>query len=55
MAVEYYGDVYQCIICGNNVGIIEVGGGTLLCRGKEMRKVEDKPETTAHLPDSSSK
>lgn len=52
MAVEHYGEVYQCKICGNKVKVIEVGGGTLVCCGKEMKRIEDKPEATVNLPDS---
>ena len=52
MAVKNYGEVYQCKICGNKVEVIEVGGGTLVCCGKEMKSIDDKPETTVNLPDS---
>jgi desulfoferrodoxin-like iron-binding protein len=52
MAVKHYGEVFQCKICGNKVEVIEVGGGTLVCCGKEMKSIEDKPEATVNLPDS---
>ena len=55
MAVEHYGEVYLCKICGNKVEVIEVGGGTLVCCGKEMKRVEDNPPATVDagkLPDS---
>ena len=52
MAVKNYGEVYQCKICGNKVEVIEVGGGTLACCGKEMKSIKDKSETTVDLPDS---
>jgi len=52
MGVEHYGEVYQCKVCGNKVEVIEVGGGTLMCCGKEMKNMENKPETTTNLPDS---
>jgi desulfoferrodoxin-like iron-binding protein len=52
MAVEYYGQIFQCKICGNKVEVIEVGGGTLVCCGKEMKSIEDKAESTINLPDS---
>jgi len=52
MAVEHYGEVFQCKICGNKVEVIEVGGGILMCCGKEMKSIKDKPETTVNLPDS---
>jgi superoxide reductase len=52
MAVKNYGEVYQCKVCGNKVEVIEVGGGTLVCCGKEMKSVKEQPENTANLPDS---
>lgn len=52
MAVENYGEVYQCKICGNKVEVIEVGGGTLVCCGKEMKSIKGEPERTVNLPDS---
>jgi desulfoferrodoxin-like iron-binding protein len=52
MAVEHYGEVYRCKICGNKVEVIEVGGGTLVCCGKEMESIEDKPTTTVNIADS---
>lgn len=35
---------FQCAICGNLVGVIKKGGGTLVCCGKPMTKLE--PNTT---------
>jgi len=55
MAVEHYGEIFQCKICGNKVEVIEVGGGTLMCcckDCKEMKSIEDRPEITVNLPDS---
>ena len=53
MAVEHYGEVYKCSICGNKVEVIEVGGGTLVCCGKEMNLIKEEPKTTTvNLPDS---
>jgi desulfoferrodoxin-like iron-binding protein len=52
MAVEHYGEAYKYQICGNEVEVIEVGGGTLMCCGEERKSIEDKPETTVNLPDS---
>jgi len=52
MAVENYGEKYLCRICGNKVEVIEVGGGTLVCCGEDMKRVKDKPETMVNLPDS---
>ena len=51
MAVKHLGEVYYCNICGNKVEVTEVGGGTLVCCGEEMESVENKPQTTANLPD----
>jgi desulfoferrodoxin-like iron-binding protein len=53
MAVEHYGEVYLCRICGNKVEVIEAGGGTLVCCGKEMQRIQDEDRTAAALPDSS--
>jgi len=36
MAVKKIGEKYFCMICGNEVTVIKVGGGTLVCCGKEM-------------------
>ncbi|MFO7712303.1 MAG: desulfoferrodoxin FeS4 iron-binding domain-containing protein, partial [Dehalococcoidia bacterium] len=52
MAVENYGEKYLCRICGNKVEVIEVGGGTLVCCGEDMKRVKEKPETMVNLPDS---
>lgn len=29
-------DVYRCSVCGNIVEVLHVGGGTLVCCGKDM-------------------
>ncbi len=52
MAVGHYGEIYLCKICGNKVEVIEVGGGTLVCCGKDMKLIEDETQTAATLPDS---
>ena len=52
MAVERFGEVFGCNICGNKVEVIEVGGGTLVCCGKEMESIKDEPETTVNIADS---
>ncbi|MBL7126484.1 MAG: desulfoferrodoxin FeS4 iron-binding domain-containing protein [Dehalococcoidales bacterium] len=44
MAVEKIGEKYRCNVCGNEVVVTEVGGGTLVCCGEDMEKIE-KPET----------
>lgn len=52
MAVKHYGEVYLCKVCGNKVEVIEAGGGTLVCCGKDMKPVDDDTQTPASLPDS---
>jgi desulfoferrodoxin-like iron-binding protein len=36
MAVTKVGEKFVCTICGNEVMVIKVGGGMLVCCGKEM-------------------
>jgi len=38
MAVEKIGEEYRCSVCGNEVVVVKVGGGTLVCCGKDMEK-----------------
>lgn len=40
MAVEEVGERYRCSICGNEVVVTRVGGGTLVCCDEEMELVE---------------
>jgi len=40
MAVKKIGEKYVCSVCGNEVEVTKVGGGTLVCCGKEMIKKE---------------
>jgi len=40
MAVKKEGERYLCTICGNEVVVTKVGGGTLVCCGKNMKLVE---------------
>jgi desulfoferrodoxin-like iron-binding protein len=40
MAVKKAGEKYRCNICGNEVVVTKVGGGTLVCCGKNMEKIE---------------
>jgi desulfoferrodoxin-like iron-binding protein len=40
MAVKKAGEKYRCNICGNEVIVTKVGGGTLVCCGKNMGKIE---------------
>lgn len=39
MAVENVGEVYHCNVCGNEVKVIKVGGGELVCCGQPMEKI----------------
>lgn len=36
MAVKNLHEVYKCSVCGNIVEVVHVGGGALVCCGKEM-------------------
>lgn len=36
MSVKKIGEKYFCTVCGNEVTVTKVGGGTLVCCGKEM-------------------
>ena len=40
MAVQEVDERYKCNICGNDVQVMAVGGGTLMCCGEEMEKQE---------------
>jgi len=41
MVVEKIGEKYRCNICGNEVVVTEVGGGTLVCCGEDMEQIID--------------
>lgn len=46
-------DVYKCEECGNIVELTHVGGGTLVCCGKDMILLEEKSAdqtTEKHVP-----
>jgi len=36
MSVQKINEVYKCSVCGNIVEVVGVGGGSLVCCGKEM-------------------
>jgi len=36
MAVTKVGEKFFCTVCGNEVVVEKVGGGTLVCCGKDM-------------------
>ena len=38
MGVKKEGEKYLCAICGNEVEVIKVGGGELVCCGQPMQK-----------------
>lgn len=40
MVVEQVGEKYRCNICGNAATVTKVGGGTLVCCGEDMEKLE---------------
>jgi desulfoferrodoxin-like iron-binding protein len=42
MAVTKVGDKYRCNICHNEVEVTKVGGGTLVCCGANMVKIQEK-------------
>jgi desulfoferrodoxin-like iron-binding protein len=56
MVVKDPGEIYECEVCGNKVGVVKVGGGTLACCKQNMRKTDEKPWNTeaspVNMPDS---
>ena len=52
MAVEKVGEKYRCNICGNEVVVTEAGGGTLVCCGQDMERIEFKTPEVINLPDA---
>jgi superoxide reductase len=52
MAVNEVGETYRCNICGNEVRVIRVGGGTLVCCGQEMEIIEEPKQTPINIPDA---
>jgi len=52
LAVEQVGEVYRCNVCGNGVRVVKVGGGTLVCCGQDMEKIEELTQATVNLPDA---
>lgn len=46
-------DIYKCELCGNVVELVHSGGGTLVCCGQDMTKLEAKTadsSTEKHVP-----
>ena len=52
MAVKRVGEKYVCNICGNEVIVTKAGGGTLVCCGQDMEKIDSEPyeQVTRNLP-----
>jgi len=44
LAVKKIGEKYKCNICGNEILVTKVGGGTLVCCGEDMELIETKLE-----------
>ena len=40
MGVAKEGDKYRCNVCGNEVTVTKVGGGTLVSCGEDMERIE---------------
>ena len=40
MGVKTVGEKYLCKICGNEVIVSKVGGGSLVCCGEEMKLID---------------
>ena len=40
MGVNNVGEKYRCNVCGNEVTVTKVGGGTLVCCGEDMELIE---------------
>jgi len=41
MGVQKFGEKYRCNVCCNEVVVTNVGGGTLVCCGKEMERIRE--------------
>ncbi len=41
MPVQKVGEKYRCEICGNEVVVTKVGGGTLVCCRQDMVLIEE--------------
>ena len=54
MAVKEAGEKYVCNICGNEVMVTKAGGGTLVCCGQDMERIEtgSYSQMSRNLPDS---
>ena len=54
MAVKKVGEKYKCNVCGNEVIVTKVGGGTLVCCGQDMERIDSGAyeQVARNLPDS---
>jgi desulfoferrodoxin-like iron-binding protein len=52
MGVEKVGEKYRCNVCGNEVVVTEVGGGTLVCCDQDMEKIELETPEVINLPEA---
>ncbi|MFC2002003.1 desulfoferrodoxin FeS4 iron-binding domain-containing protein [Chloroflexota bacterium] len=50
MSVRMINEKYICNICGNEVVVTKVGGGTLVCCGEDMEKIEQQVSNGERLP-----
>ena len=41
MDVKEKGEIFRCNVCGNEVKVISVGGGTLICCNKPMEMIRE--------------
>jgi len=41
MGVKNVGEKYLCNVCGNEVTVTKVGGGTLVCCDQEMELIQE--------------
>ena len=41
MAVQSVGEKFVCAVCGNEIEVNSVGGGTLVCCNQEMNLKEE--------------
>lgn len=39
VGVQRIGEKYRCNVCGNEVEVTKVGGGTLVCCGEDMELI----------------
>jgi desulfoferrodoxin-like iron-binding protein len=50
MAVKEVGENYKCNICGNQVTVTKAGGGTLVCCGENMVRIDEHSKSKIVLP-----